>query len=83
MFDPRVFNQQFNAERLERIVADSTDIKTKLFENPIPELTYEERYKLRQILTDVAVVTRLVRAETDVAVENNKKESIIDRIFKK
>lgn len=71
-----------NAEQLERIVVDSADILQKLWLIPIPELTYEERVKLRYILSEVPVVTKFVRQEADRALAEDKK-TFIQRLFKK
>lgn len=82
MFVRTSTHQRFNAEMLERAIADSADIQEKLWLVPIPELTCEERLKLRHILMEVSVATKFVRQEADRALAEDKK-TFIQRLFKK
>jgi len=60
-----IWNVDYWSKELERVSDEIHPIRSKLCEAPIPDLTYEERFKLRETLMQYYSISHLLRETLD------------------
>lgn len=80
--DNIIWNANYWSNELMRVTDDIEDMRKKLCEAPIPDLTYEERFKLRETLMHYYSIAKLLRKDLDEHAAQQK-IPFYRRIFKK
>lgn len=78
-----IWNVTYNTDKILEGFDRILDIKNKLYEIPMPTLTIEEAYQLREELVNIQVLAEMTRADLLRNIDAPIKKTFLQKLLRK